>query len=47
MMDHNPMAWMITVNGLIIDARHAPRAIQEEAYRKGIIPYIPGDSPDD
>ncbi len=47
MMDHNPMAWMITVNGLIVDARHAPRAIQEEAYRKGIIPYIPGDWPED
>jgi len=37
----NPMAWMITVNGIILDARHAPREIQEEAYRKGIIPYIP------
>jgi hypothetical protein len=47
MMEQNPLAWMITVNGLIIDARHAPRAIQEEAYRKGIIPYIPGDSPED
>ncbi len=45
-MDHNPMAWMITVNGLIIDARHAPRPIQEEAYRKGLIPYIP-DTPTD
>jgi hypothetical protein len=31
------------VNGLIIDARSAPRFIQEEAYRKGLIPYIPDD----
>jgi hypothetical protein len=23
------MAWMITVNGLIIDAPHAPRELQE------------------
>lgn len=45
LMDHNPMAWMITVNGLIIDARHAPREIQEAAYRKGLIPYIPGEAP--
>jgi hypothetical protein len=41
MIDANPMAWMVEVNGLIIDARHAPRYIQEEAWRKGLIPYIP------
>ena len=40
-MDDNPMAWMIMVNGLIVDVRSMPRAIQEEAYRKGLIPYIP------
>jgi hypothetical protein len=40
-IDTNPVAWMIQVNGLIIDARHAPLAIQEEAFRKGLIPYIP------
>jgi len=28
---------MIQVNGLIVDARHLPRDIQEEAYRKGLI----------
>ncbi len=33
----------ISVNGLIIDARYAPRYIQEEAYRKGLIPYLPGE----
>lgn len=37
----NPLAWMITVNGLIIDARHAPREIQEEAVRRGLIPSLP------
>lgn len=41
-MEQNPMAWMITVNGFVIDARHAPLEIQAEAYRKGLIPYIPG-----
>lgn len=41
MMDSNIMAWMVEVNGLIIDVRHAPRAIQEEAFRKGLIPYLP------
>jgi hypothetical protein len=46
-MEQNPLAWMIQVNGLIADARHLPRAIQEEALRKGLIPYIPGDRADD
>ena len=41
MIDQNPLIWMIQVNGLIMDARHAPRYIQEEAFRKGLIPYIP------
>ncbi len=40
-MVDNPMAWLIKVNGLIIDARHAPREIQEEAFRLGLIPYLP------
>ena len=37
---------MIQVNGLIVDARHLPRNIQEAAYRKGLIPCIPGDRAD-
>jgi hypothetical protein len=40
-IDSNPLAWMISVNGFIVDARSAPRHIQEEAYRKGLIPYLP------
>ncbi len=42
-MDNNPMAWLISVNGFMIDARNAPRQIQELAYEKGMIPYIPDD----
>jgi len=41
MVDKNPLIWMLEVNGLIIDVRHAPREIQEQAFRKGLIPYIP------
>jgi hypothetical protein len=46
-MEQNPLAWLIQVNGLLMDARHAPRAVQEEAFRKGLIPYIPGERADD
>lgn len=40
-MDDNFMAWTITVNGFIVDARKVSREIQEVAYKKGLIPYIP------
>jgi hypothetical protein len=42
-MDSNPMAWSIMVNGFVVDARYAPRDIQEIAFAKGLIPYIPAD----
>jgi hypothetical protein len=42
-MDDNIMAWMIMVDGLILDARQLPREIQKIAYEKGLIPYIPGE----
>jgi hypothetical protein len=45
-MARNPMAWLISVNGLIIDVRSAPREVQEIAFRKGLIPYLPDSAPD-
>ncbi len=42
-IDNNPMVWSIMVNGFIMDARYAPREIQEVAFAKGLIPYIPAD----
>lgn len=42
-MDRNPMAWMIQMNGFLVDARILKREFQDEAYRKGLIPYIPAD----
>jgi hypothetical protein len=41
MVDANPMIWFIQVNGLPYDARELPVEIQAEAYRQGVIPYIP------
>jgi Domain of unknown function (DUF6398) len=39
---NSAIPWMISVNGLIIDARYAPREVQEIALSRGLIPYIPG-----
>lgn len=46
-MEDNPLVWMIAVDGLIVDARQTPLAIQEKAYEKGLIPYIPGKGRED
>ena len=45
-MDENVMAWMIMVDGLIVDARSLPPEIQEIAYEQGLIPYVPGKTYD-
>lgn len=42
-VDSNPMIWMLNVNGFMMDIRYAPRDVQEAAFRKGLIPYIPAD----
>ena len=40
-MDANPLIWMVTVNGLPMDARYLPVELQGICYEKGLIPYIP------
>ncbi|MCE9529452.1 MAG: DUF6398 domain-containing protein [Planctomycetales bacterium] len=42
-VDDNPLVWMLTVNGFLMDIRDAPRGAQEAAFEKGLIPYIPAD----
>jgi hypothetical protein len=42
-MGSNSMIWMISVNGLIVDIRYMPLEVQEIAYAKGLIPYVPGE----
>jgi len=37
----NPMAWMVMVDGMIVDIRRMPRELQEAAFAKGLIPYLP------
>ena len=34
-IDDSLMAWMISLNGFIVDARDLPRPLQEEAVEKG------------
>lgn len=45
-VEDNPLIWLLSVNGLIMDIRRAPLGAQVEAYTKGLIPYIPGHKED-
>jgi hypothetical protein len=37
----HPTAWLIEIDGFIVDARAMPAHIQAEARRKGLIPNLP------
>lgn len=41
LLDNHPLTWILEVDGLPIDIRHAPFAIQEQALALGLIPYLP------
>jgi hypothetical protein len=42
-IDQNPLVWMLQVNGYMVDIRSMSREVQEIAYQKSLIPYIPAD----
>jgi hypothetical protein len=46
-LEDHPLTWMLSVNGFIMDIRHAPREAQEVAFEQGLIPYIPADRDED
>jgi hypothetical protein len=43
LVDDNPMIWILSVNGYMVDIRSMPREVQVIAFEKGLIPYIPAD----
>ena len=49
LLDGNPLVWMLEVDGLIVDARWLPEAVQVQTWQRGLIPYVPahagGDDP--
>jgi hypothetical protein len=45
-VERNPMIWILNVNGYMVDIRSMPREVQEIAFEKGLIPYIPADRDD-
>ncbi len=40
MIEQHPMAWLVEVDGFILDARTLPPELQDEARRRGLIPDL-------
>ena len=41
-LEENPLVWLLNVNGFAVDIRTLPLEHQEEAFRQGLIPFVPG-----
>jgi hypothetical protein len=39
-LNQHPLAWLVEVDGLIVDARMLPLELQDEARRRGLIPDL-------
>ena len=42
LVDANPLTWLLEVDGMLVDIRHAPVPLQVRAFELGLIPYVPG-----
>lgn len=42
----NPMVWMLQVDGMVVDIRHAPVELQRLAFARGLIPFVPAEQPE-
>ncbi|HEX5852472.1 MAG TPA: DUF6398 domain-containing protein, partial [Solirubrobacteraceae bacterium] len=40
MLEQHPLAWIVEVNGLLVDARALPVELQDEVRRRGLIPDL-------
>jgi hypothetical protein len=43
LLEDHPLAWLVEVNGMLVDARWLPPELQAEARRRGLIPDLPLD----
>lgn len=43
LLDRHPLAWLVEVDGVIVDARWLPEPLQAEARRRGLISDLPSD----
>ena len=41
-LEQHPLAWLVEIEGFIVDARMLPADLQDEARRRGLIPDLDG-----
>lgn len=41
-VEASPLAWLLEVDGLVVDIRRAPVPFQVRAFELGLIPFVPG-----
>lgn len=46
LLDASPLTWLLEVNGMLVDIRHAPARLQVMSFELGLIPYLPGAADD-
>ncbi len=46
LVDDSPLTWLLEVDGMLVDIRHAPARLQAMAFERGLIPYLPGAADD-
>ena len=44
LIEDNPLAWLVAVNGLVVDARMLPAELQRAAHAQGLIPFVAADA---
>jgi hypothetical protein len=40
MLEQHPLAWLVEVDGFVVDARTLPPHLRDEARRRGLIPDL-------
>jgi hypothetical protein len=46
LVEASPLAWLLEVDGLLVDIRHASAQFQVRAFELGLIPFVPGVADD-
>jgi len=46
LVEADPLTWLLEVEGLLVDIRHAPVRLQVRAFELGLIPFVPGVADD-
>ena len=46
LVEASPLTWLLELDGLLVDIRHAPVPFQVRAFELGLIPFVPGVADD-